>query len=522
VAEERFIVDQDNLPIFSDFLGEAPQLLAEMEGALIAMSRQETGAGLDPVLRSLHTLKGIFGFLGLDLMHSLCHRTESSLEPFRSGNSPDRDAIQAGLSACDMLRAQMTEIRQGLPSGSFKLVDPEHAAMAEGADRASESYLRVRIEKMNALFELVGEMAICQAQVSEGLSVQALPASLQSEVGRLGKISRELQQSVQALRLVPVEPLFLRASRMAHDLSQKTGKAVQFECEGRETELDKGFVEELSDPLVHLIRNAMDHGLEDSQERLACGKPEAGRLVLRASHQGGEFVLELQDDGRGMDMAKLAQRGLALGLLSENESQDPERLKRLIFESGFSTAQRVTDLSGRGVGLDAVRARIASMKGDIHVETTLGKGSRFIIRLPLTLALVDGIMVSLQGERYVVPAAQVLKFVALDQCRPHSLGDGSAWLQSGEDHLPLIDFKRPGTWDGEGRRPIVLQVQSLGRQGALIVDQVLGKQQVVAKGLEGPLQGLRGVSGAAILGDGKVSLILDLESLMEGSVCSAQ
>jgi two-component system chemotaxis sensor kinase CheA len=516
VAEPRFEIGEDMLPIFGDFMGEAPVLLAAMEQCLLAVSASHGQGSLDPLLRSLHTLKGIFGFLGLEAMHRLCHDTESALQPFASGAALGRGEIQVALAACDLIRAQVDEISRGLHGGSFEILgasasQPQASEESPGTP-SHESFIRVRMEKMNSLFELVGEMAICQAQVGEGLERQELPPALHSEVGRLGKIARELQKSVQALRLVPAEPLFLRAGRLAHDLSLKTGKALDFDAEGRDTELDKGLVEELAEPLLHLIRNAVDHGLESAAERLAQGKPERGRLTLRASHQAGDFVLELEDDGRGIDLAKVAQRGLAQGRLAPGEEKDRARLERLIFEPGFSTASEVSDLSGRGVGLDAVRSRILSMKGALSLRTEAGKGCVFSIRLPLTMALVEGIMVGLGGERYVVPASMIRKFVALDTCSRHDV-QGRAWIDTGGESLPLISADGLGT-GALPERGIALHVECLGRNAALIVDEVLGKQQVVAKGLEGQLKGLSGLSGGAILADGRVSLILDLEALM--------
>lgn len=536
MAELRFAIPPDSAAIFQDFLGEAPQLLEAMEGALLELAANATAQEpLNEVMRSLHTMKGISGFLGLEAMNALCHRSEGALEAYHAGNDAlPPPLLQWALRVLDALREQMKQMSLGLAAGAFALLDlaslqppalepcggPGVPAPTmtpsppERVESAQENFIRIRVEKMDALLELVGEMAICQSQVGEGLGRVELPPQLASEVGRLAKLSRQLQECVLLLRLVPVEPLFLRASRVAHDVSQRTGKPLELHTEGKETELDKRLVEELSEPLLHLIRNAVDHGLEDAAGRQAAGKPVLGQLRLRASHQGGDLLLELEDDGRGLDLDALAARGKALDLLQAGEELDEARVTSLIFEPGFSTAAAVTGISGRGVGLDAVRTRIQALKGVLKVRSLPGKGCVFSLRLPLTLALVEGILVRVGAERYVVPAGQVRKFEAFDPATCHAMGTGRAWLESDAKSLPLLElgaFVHGGNALG---RKVALHVESLGRQAVLVVDEVLGKQQVVAKGLGAGLQDLEGVGGGAILGDGRVSLILDLEALM--------
>jgi two-component system chemotaxis sensor kinase CheA len=546
MLESRYAITADSLSIFQDFLGEAPQLLEVMEAALLALAAKPSAssgqAPVDAVMRSLHTLKGIFGFLGMEGMNGLCHRSEGVLEPYQSGDEAvPAPLLQWELRSLDAIRAQMQAISQGMSAGSFEILDladlnAAPAALEAGSARPAPSpsaekvrpeapaipsaslegdgFIRIRVEKMDALLELVGEMAICQSQVGEGLRSHELPPALASELGRLTKLSREMQESVLSLRLVPVEPLFLRASRVAHDISQRTGKALDWVTEGKDTELDKRMVEELSEPLLHLIRNAVDHGLEDAAGRKAAGKSAQGRVLLRASHQGGDLLLELEDDGRGLDLAALAARGKALGLLQAGEEHDEARITNLIFAAGFSTASAVTDISGRGVGLDAVRSRVQALKGDIQVKSLPGQGCRFSLRLPLTMALVEGILVRVGGERYVIPAGQIRKFEAFDPAMRHSLGQAHHWLEASGKSLPLLDLGRFQERSSQALRPVALHVESLGRQAVLIVDEVLGKQQVVAKGLGAGLQSLDAVGGGAILGDGRVSLILDLEALL--------
>jgi two-component system chemotaxis sensor kinase CheA len=547
-------LNADLAGVFQEFMGEGPQLLASMEAALLAMANQDP-RGLGDLSRALHTLKGIFGFLGLDGMNQLCHRAEDQLQgQLRRPSTGSGQALPAGqvewlLKVCDLLREQIQAVGQGLSSGSVALVDttdlaaamppaqespaadglefpatsPEIAApgpwKAQDADGAGaqDPFLRVRAEKMDALLELVGELAICQSQVGEGLRNAGLAPATAGEVERLDKLSRQLQETVLALRLVPVEPLFLRAGRMAHDAGLRTGKAVELRSEGGDTELDKGMVEALAEPLLHLIRNAVDHGLEDAPERARLGKPGRGQLLLSARREGRDFVLELQDDGRGLDLAALAARGLALGLLRPGEEQDPARVTQLIFESGLSTARALTDLSGRGVGMDAVRRKVAALKGSIQVRSTRGRGCAFVLRFPLILSLMEGVLVSVEGRRYVLPAAQVRRFLAADSTAAHQVGSGPAWLEADGRSLPLLDLRGwfsgdAGPWQG---RKVAVHVAAEGREGCLLVDQVLGRRQVVVKGLGAGLKAdLSGVAGGAILGDGQVGMILDLDVIL--------
>jgi two-component system chemotaxis sensor kinase CheA len=304
---------------------------------------------------------------------------------------------------------------------------------------------------------------------------------------------------------------------MAHDAGQRTGKAVELRCEGGDTELDKGMVEALAEPLLHLIRNAVDHGLEEPGERAALGKPERGQLQLSARREGRDFVLELSDDGRGLDLEALAAKGLALGLLRPGEEQDPARVTQLIFESGLSTARALTGLSGRGVGMDAVKRKVASLKGSIQVRSRRGQGCAFVLRFPLILSLMEGVLVAVDGRRYVLPAAQVRRFLAADSATAHRVGGGPAWLEAEGQSLPLLDLR--GWFSGDatpwqGRR-VAVHVAAEGREGCLLVDQVLGRRQVVVKGLGAGLKAdLSGVAGGAILGDGHVGMILDLDVIL--------
>jgi two-component system chemotaxis sensor kinase CheA len=526
-------INDEDRDSWQDFLLECPELLGRVEEEVLAASRGGSFDGA-AILRPLHTLKGICGMLGLAAQSGLMHATEDALAPYRQASALPQGVSQAVLAAMDSLRSQTAGVEAGLKQGGFALLDvsaalaalasaesavaPEMAAAPPAAEspaadpvaRAADNVIRIPVSKMDALLEAVGELAICQAQVTAGIQDLGVQGLLASEAGRLEKISRQLQQVVLGLRMVPVQPLFNRISRQAYDLSQRMGKPLQVELLGGETEVDKSVIEELFEPLLHLVRNALDHGMDLPEERSASGKPEQGRLRLAAFHQGGDFVLQMADDGRGFDLAAIEAKARAQGLLNAAETPDAETLIDLLFNAGFSTAAALTDLSGRGVGLDAVRRRVSDLKGTVTASHEPGLGATFTLRLPLTLALMDAILVRSKGERFALPAAQVLRFLAYDAKARHTVGGGDAWMEAGGRSLSLIDLG--AAQDGQS---VALHVSAGGNEACLVVDEVLGKQQVVVKALGGLLQNLPGIGGGAVLADGRVGLILDLESLLK-------
>lgn len=534
--EAFFTLKPEDMDGFQDFVAEAPEHLQAIESGLLALVQ---GEAWDPlkVFRPFHTLKGICGFMGLPGMSKLAHQAEALLEKYKTGRGrPSEGEVDLLLEAGDVLKKQVDLVAKGLPSGKFALVDVEPflnrlsggagqgplvgakaaSTLKEETANHSDRSLRISVEKMDILLEAVGELAICQSQVTEGIAASGILGHLGSEASRLAKISRQLQEIVLSLRMVPVQPLFQRMSRLARDLSQKTGKPLRVEIEGGETELDKRLTEELVDPLVHLLRNAVDHGLETPDLRQKAGKPAEARLSLRASHQGGDFVLRVEDDGAGLSYEKLRQKGTALGYLSRG-SDSKERLTELIFLPGFSTAEKVTEVSGRGVGLDAVKRKIQVLKGSIQVESQEGRGTAFILRIPLTMALIDGIVVRVAASRYILPSFHVRQFMALKETESHQVARAREWVTTSFGQLPVVELAE---WFGcgaeKGSQSVVVHVEVGDKEACLVVDEVVGKQQVVVKGLGEHLQGLPGVAGGAILGDGRVGFILDLNALVQG------
>ena len=397
------------------------------------------------------------------------------------------------------------------------------ASTATVAKTSSASTVRVNTEKLDSLMDVVGELVIVQSQLWESSRVAAAggdATALQRNVTQLSRITKELQHTAMSVRMIPIKPTFQKMERLARDLARDCGKKVAFLVTGEDTELDRTVVEEIGDPLVHMVRNALDHGLEPMADRLACGKPEAGTVRLKAYHEGSHIVIELSDDGRGIDPDKIIKKARKLGLVAPGVELAREETLALIFAPGFSTAEKVTAVSGRGVGMDVVRRNIERLRGKIEIETAVGTGSTFRIKLPLTMAIIDGLVVRVGADRFILPSTSVK--MALRPAREALIsvhGTGEALDLRGKI-LPLYRLHRQfdipnaveNPWEG-----IIVVVDVSGKLKALLVDELLTKQEVVIKNLGGFLQELRGVAGGAILGDGNIALILDPGSLFQAA-----
>ncbi|MBV2208190.1 MAG: chemotaxis protein CheW [Thermomonas sp.] len=396
---------------------------------------------------------------------------------------------------------------------------PAKKAAAEPAQRhdAAETTIRVAVDKVDALINLVGELVITQAMLAQRSSEldPGLHEQLLAGLGQLDRNTRDLQEAVMSVRMLPVDFAFSRFPRMVRDIASKIGKKVNLKMSGEGTELDKGVIEKIVDPLVHLVRNAIDHGLETTEQRIAAGKPEAGTVTLSAAHQGGHIIIEVGDDGRGLNrdkiLAKAAERGIPVP-----ENATDGQIWDLVFAPGFSTADAITDLSGRGVGMDVVRKNIIALGGQVEIRSKAGEGTTVSIRLPLTMAILDGMTVSVGGEVYILPLNVVLESLQPSDEHIKTVAGDSRLLRVREDYVPLIDLAAQYGLDQKrepGTQPIAVVVESQGRQLALEVDELLGQQQVVVKNLERNYRRIAGVAGATILGDGRVALIVDVGSL---------
>ena len=381
--------------------------------------------------------------------------------------------------------------------------------------------IRVAISKVDQLINLVGELVITQAMLAQNSRAldPALYQQLLTGLTDLDRNTRDLQESVMSIRMIPMSIVFSRFPRMLRDLANKLGKKVDFVTQGEATELDKGLVEKITDPLTHLVRNSCDHGVELPEERIRAGKPETGTITLSASHQGGSIVIEVRDDGRGMSREKILAKARERGIEVSDQMLDSE-VWMLIFAPGFSTAEVVTDVSGRGVGMDVVKRNIAALNGTVEIDSSEGYGMKVSIRLPLTLAIMDGMSVGVGDEVYILPLSSVVESFQVKSDAVSTVGQGSQLVKVREEYMPVIELEKVfqvPRFDFEKSSDIMVVVEADGCRVALLVDELLGQQQVVVKNLESNYRKVPNISGATILGDGKVALILDTGALVRRS-----
>ena len=388
------------------------------------------------------------------------------------------------------------------------------------ANKSSESTsIRVSIEKIDGLVNLVGELVITQSmlgQLGTEFDMSKLQ-KLQEGLAQLEHNTRELQESVMRIRMLPISFTFSRFPRMVRDLSKQLGKKIELKLIGEQTELDKTVMEKIGDPLVHLVRNALDHGLELPKDRRAAGKPETGTITLNAYHQGGNIIIEIIDDGKGLNREKILAKARANGVIGEGEVLSDDQIQELIFQPGFSTAEKVTDVSGRGVGMDVVRRNIQELNGSIEVKSVEGEGSTFTIKLPLTLAILDGQLIDVGSQTFIIPLVSIVESLQPDMKLVNHVAGGCDVFRLRDEYIPIIKLWE--VFDVEPRskdmsESLLVVVEVGNAKVALVVDDLLGQQQVVIKSMETNYKKVDGISGATILGDGTVSLILDITDLI--------
>lgn len=390
---------------------------------------------------------------------------------------------------------------------------------AASTKKGDASSIRVGIDKVDDVINLVGELVITQSMLStlgEDFDMDRIQKLLDG-LSQLERNTRELQESVMRMRMLPISFSFSRFPRMVHDMSQKMGKKIELIMLGEQTELDKTVIEKISDPLVHLVRNALDHGIEMPEERIAAGKPETGTVTLNAYHKGGNIIIEVKEDGRGLNTEKIRSKAVERGIISADAELNDDQISDLIFMAGFSTADVVSDVSGRGVGMDVVRRNIHSLGGTVGVKSTPSEGSTFTVSLPLTLAILDGQTIAVGEENYIVPLVSIVESI---QAKPEMVnyvaGKGEVFKLR-DEYVPIIRL-----YEVFGAKPtntqleqgLLVVVEGEGRRIALFVDELQGQQQVVIKSLEANYKKVDGISGATILGDGSVALILDVPGLI--------
>ena len=379
--------------------------------------------------------------------------------------------------------------------------------------------IRVGTDKIDTLINMVGELVITQSmlsQMGEDFSMDKIE-DLREGLAQLERNTRELQESVMRIRMLPISSSFQRFPRLVHDLGQKMNKKIELKMFGEQTELDKTVMEKIGDPLVHLVRNSLDHGIEDPQTRLAAGKSETGTITLNAYHQGGFIIIEISDDGAGLPRDKLLNKAIEKGLVTEQDNLPDEKIYELIFHPGFSTVDQISDISGRGVGMDVVRKNIKELGGNVDVRTEEGRGTTFTIRLPLTLAILDGQLVKVGNETYIIPLVSIIESLEIETDNINTIAGTTEVYKMRDKYIPLVRLYevfdvQPGTHRLQDCLLVV--VEGDGGKAGILVDDLLSQQQVVIKSLETNYKRIQGVSGATILGDGTVALILDMSGLL--------
>ena len=543
--------------MLSMFVGEALDHLGTIESVVLQLEGAPADVKLlNDVFRPFHTVKGNAGALGVTSVQELAHCVESLLDLARAGkHAMGPDEFDIVLRAVDLLTIMMRELPDRVANGTPSSVTPRRDALMDAVDaliaggssaaavldagpgpsagaaglhaaaagtvpgvgtrRASElmSTIKVDTGKLDNLIDMVGELVIAQSILAED---PALARSTDERLGRrlaqLKRITSDLQRSAMSMRMVPIRQVFQKMARLVRDLSKQSGKNIELVLQGEETELDRKVVEDINDPLMHMVRNSVDHGIESPERRAAAGKPAQATLRLSASHEGGNVVIEIADDGAGLDTDRILAKAVANGLAAANAQLPVEAIHQMIFQPGFSTAEKVTEISGRGVGMDVVRRNIEALRGRIDIHTTRGQGTTFSIRLPLTLAIVDGILVAVGHERFVIPAFAVRESLRPKPEQIHSVYGQPCLVQVRDRLIPSIhlgDLFGVAGAQHDITSATVVVLEDNGRPTALIVDELIGKQEVVMKSLGHTFEGVRGVAGGAILGDGRVGLILD-------------
>jgi len=547
------------------FFDEAAEHLATLESGLLGMDLAAPAAErVNEIFRAAHSIKGSAATFGFHDMAEITHEAEALLDRVRKNEMRiDREMLDALLHAGDVLKALLAAhagngaadggaqasacarlkgllgkaeapapasaaaLAVAAPAGAFEAADGSYGLFAvpaaapppaPAAPASADTSIRVGTERVDQLVDLVGELVITQAAL--GQAAEAIDPlkheRLLNGLLQLERNTRELQSAVMRMRMVPVSQVFGRFPRLVRDLSQKLGKEVELKLAGETTELDKGLIEQLIDPLTHLVRNSLDHGIEAPAARQAAGKPARGALTLAASHRAGSIVIEVADDGAGLDRQRILATARTRGLEIAADAGDAE-VWQLIFAPGFSTAAAVTEVSGRGVGMDVVQRNIAALGGRIEVASAPGLGTRFTLRLPLTLAVTDGMIVGVGTECYVVPLDFVIESgqPAPGQVRPVRGGRAFVHELRGE-YLPVVELARVLGVPGAERcfeSGILVAVEANGARYALFVDSLLGQQQFVVKSLESNYRKVPAFSAATILADGRVAMILDVAAL---------
>ncbi len=547
--------------LLHSFVLEAKEHLESIEAHILSLEgaprNEET---IHAVFRAFHTIKGAAAFLNFEDIERVGHEMESLLELVRKGDlAMGEEVLDATFDSVDVLKQLVGGLQGGagkvppavagidallgriatLAKAGEKAARParapaaareaaeagEEAAPAREAGAALPSRLgdtiRVDAERLDRLLDTIGELVIAESMVSHSTDATRLMSSpvLDRQFRQLDKITRSLQEMSSSLRMVSIRPVFLRMARLVRDLTRKGAKQIDFMSSGEDTELDKTIVDRIVDPLVHLLRNAVDHGIEAGPaQRRAAGKPETARIEMRAFHRGGSIYIEVEDDGRGLDKAKIVRRAVDQGMISPNEPATDGLITDLICRPGFSTADKVTEVSGRGVGMDVLKRTIEELRGQIDVRSEEGRGCVVSIRLPLTLAIIDGMIIRVGEERYIVPKLSIVRCIRPKAGDISTVGNRGEVLLLDGALIPLFRLHRLFEVEGaeqDATRALVAIVEDNECRVGLLVDELVGQQQIVIKGMGEYLSDTLGISGGGIMSNGQVGLIVDVDGLVK-------
>jgi len=542
--------DDDLSEFHAIFFEEAAEHLANLENLLLSLDiSQPDSEKLNAIFRAAHSIKGSASTFGFPDMASVTHELETLLDHVRKQELELTERIiDINLVARDVLLDQLAAHQGGEAVPEQRVTDviakiraiatqealatcnvvsidsmvTTETKQATSAPTTEQNSIRVSIERVDQLINLVGELVITQSMLAQTAQLNQVSDEpidferLQERLQQLERNTRELQESVMSIRMLPVSSVFSRFPRLVRDLAGKLNKQIELRTIGEGTEIDRGVIEKITDPLTHLIRNSVDHGIESIEERIAAGKPAKGLVTLTACHQGGSVVIEIKDDGRGLNREKLLAKAIERQVPVPENPTDQD-IWQLIFAPGFSTAETVTDVSGRGVGMDVVRRNIEQLGGRVELSSMTGKGTTISIRLPLTLAIMDGMSVGIGENTYIVPLTTIIESLRPRQEDVKSVaGSGRVVFVRGE-YLPLVALHEVFSLIPHSDRPdqgILIIVDTESGRAALFVDELLGQRQVVIKSLESNYRKVPGISAATIMGDGSVSMILDVSEVV--------
>jgi len=585
-SESKLLSASEDISLYIEFAHESLENLEKAEVDLIELEENPDNASLiNSVFRAFHTIKGVSGFLELDSINHLAHKTETLLDSIRQKEiDPTSEVTDVILRAVDLMKKMINDIsssaetdgviskkewaietfietienisddQKDLPIGELlvknKAVKREdierglerqklepskkigeilleensasrkdiHKALIKQSNARKNSYaVKVDTEKLDALVDLTGELVIAQSILKELSKGKDLDNRFLQSLGQMNQIISSVQKISMSMRMVPIGNTFQKMIRVVRDVSSNLGKKVELSMEGKDTEIDRNMVDALYEPLVHMVRNSVDHGIETPGQRKEKGKDPVGKIILSSFHKAGNIVIEIIDDGKGLDKDFLYEKAVKKGIISESEKLSEKEIFNLIFHPGFSTAENVTDVSGRGVGMDVVKEAIENLKGHLDINSVKGDGTKFTIRLPLTMAIIDGMLIRVGNEKYIVPTMSIIEAVPFDEKKYFTVEKKGEMIRARNELIPLVRLNTicDASYDEKNENLLVLIVENKGEKCGLLLDELLGKDEFVIKNLGNLFKDTKIFSGGAILGDGRVGLIIDIAGLFE-------